>query len=357
MEKVDISDQDIEALPADRAQQVINGSVTEDYSVLVNKAIPNLILLAGGVGITLFTYFLTSGYPEILSICAMGFPIFLFLALIGGVRLVKLAKGYSHARLLWKNGAMIEASIHKFNDQEISEINTNAFSFTVNHVKYVIRQTLSEKDYQNLHNHTISIKARYVPSNPSIARIYTYPAATMQTEPVVHAAAAPMKQEPSVEKQTLFGNAAKNYPSVLLRTLGGAALTLFSIGYIIYIFVIRAHGDVGLMMLSMLGIVIGPIFALFQARDFRNAKLVHDRGEAVSGTVMKKWTETRRESSGGRGSSTRTIYSIQYEFSVSSTAYVIQQQVGQSQYDRLQVGSNLEVRYLPENPLVCRAEN
>lgn len=367
-----------ESMNANTATPVVYIKETEDYSVIISKIIPNLVMLIVGVGGSILTYFTTKADPLVLSACSIGIVLLLFFAIIGGIRLIGLARKYSDAKRLKDEGEIIQASIQKLMDDQIHLTSENAFTFMVLGTKYVVVKDFEKKIFQKLLDQSLSIRARYVPGNPPIARIYIFDPLNQnqnnQNQNFQHPAKSPGvgavlvdnalseapvsnvpnkfdRQVSGYEIQTVFGEAARHYEDVVLEITGGTALFLIGLGYIVYCF---AGGQVIFFLLLssiLFGIGIGIYLMLRDANNFREARLLHDRGTVVSGIIKDFQTTTEYI---GDSNSERKVYTTRYEFLISGTRYIVTQKISGSLYQELRRGSTINVRYLPENPLISR---
>lgn len=367
-----------ESMNANTATPVVYIKETEDYSVIISKIIPNLVMLIVGVGGSILTYFTTKADPLVLSACSIGIVLLLFFAIIGGIRLIGLARKYSDAKRLKDEGEIIQASIQKLMDDQIHLTSENAFTFMVLGTKYVVVKDFEKKIFQKLLDQSLSIRARYVPGNPAIARIYIFDPLNQnqnnQNQNFQHPAKSPGvgavlvdnalseapvsnvpnkfdRQVSGYEIQTVFGEAARHYEDVVLEITGGTALFLIGLGYIVYCF---AGGQVNFFLLLssiLFGIGIGIYLMLRDANNFREARLLHDRGTVVSGIIKDFQTTTEYI---GDSNSERKVYTTRYEFLISGTRYIVTQKISGSLYQELRRGSTINVRYLPENPLISR---
>lgn len=367
-----------ESMNANTATPVVYIKETEDYSVIISKIIPNLVMLIVGVGGSILTYFTTKADPLVLSACSIGIVLLLFFAIIGGIRLIGLARKYSDAKRLKDEGEIIQASIQKLMDDQIHLTSENAFTFMVLGTKYVVVKDFEKKIFQKLLDQSLSIRARYVPGNPPIARIYIFDPLNQnqnnQNQNFQHPAKSPGvgavlvdnalseapvsnvpnkfdRQVSGYEIQTVFGEAARHYEDVVLEITGGTALFLIGLGYIVYCF---AGGQVNFFLLLssiLFGIGIGIYLMLRDANNFREARLLHDRGTVVSGIIKDFQTTTEYI---GDSNSERKVYTTRYEFLISGTRYIVTQKISGSLYQELRRGSTINVRYLPENPLISR---
>ncbi len=113
---------------------------------------------------------------------------------------------------------------------------------------------------------------------------------------------------------------------------------------------------VGGMMLSVFGAftLLSAAFGMWWILEGRKA-LQYDaqltlEGSLTWGVVTDRWTQWIR----------RKHYCIVYRFEIPATGYtsraVIQAEYNPDVYRRCQVGERVLVRYLPENPAICRLE-
>jgi hypothetical protein len=170
------------------------------------------------------------------------------------------------------------------------------------------------------------------------------------------------REEPGTEPKIKFGKATPDYHLVLRDTIGGAVLIMIGTGYVIYT-ALRYPGanilyalsfDNGLMPFAILmGFVLGSTFSFSNIRDFQNAKLLHDHGVEMSIVVCEFIAGNGRA---GLSDDDMVIpyFYIRFEFFVSSTKYVIRQEIKKGLYMKHRPEAAVHVRYLPENPLISR---
>ena len=82
-------------------------------------------------------------------------------------------------------------------------------------------------------------------------------------------------------------------------------------------------------------------------RDWQRVKALEARGQLVQGVMLDRWVVR------GRG----TAYCVAYYFDLPwGSAPLVRAEMNDEAYHAYQVGDMVQVRYLPDNPQVCRVE-
>jgi hypothetical protein len=82
-------------------------------------------------------------------------------------------------------------------------------------------------------------------------------------------------------------------------------------------------------------------------RDWQKINALERRGQLTQGVLLDRWSGFYRAS----------VYSVAYYFELpGGTAPMIRAEVNKGAHQAYQVGDPVQVRYLPDNPQVCRLE-
>ena len=96
-------------------------------------------------------------------------------------------------------------------------------------------------------------------------------------------------------------------------------------------------------------LIIGSAFICIGGSSIAKDAMVRIAGEGTVGAVLGK-----RQKVSGSGGRSRTVYSVDYKFTVGPVPYHGTTQVSSSAYNSLKVGEKVDIVYLPRNPDVSR---
>jgi hypothetical protein len=85
-------------------------------------------------------------------------------------------------------------------------------------------------------------------------------------------------------------------------------------------------------------------------QDWQKVKALEERGQLIQGVLLDRWSGL------GRGSQYCLAYYFELPWGSPSGGPLIRAEVNQAAHRAYRVGDEVQVRYLPENPKVCRLE-
>lgn len=107
----------------------------------------------------------------------------------------------------------------------------------------------------------------------------------------------------------------------------------------------------GLLFMAGMGglfVLIGLALLGNSWRTMGQASQLNRQGQLIQGTVLDGWTDT--DSDGDR------VYCVAYHFTPPGRPGVTRAEYNRTAYNRLAPGDPVSVRYLPQNPHICRLE-
>jgi hypothetical protein len=108
--------------------------------------------------------------------------------------------------------------------------------------------------------------------------------------------------------------------------------------------------------LGWLPLLAGIVVVIWARRREELAQQLDQRGQIASGVVIERWHQ-RRHNSGQRGGPCAT-YHFDVQLLDGQTRQIVKAELIDlvTRFQRLQVGTSVQVRYLPDDPNVCRIE-
>lgn len=109
-------------------------------------------------------------------------------------------------------------------------------------------------------------------------------------------------------------------------------------------------GPLGVFFFGPMGLVLlllqGGLFVKGML-DWQKNQTLTDRGQLARGVLIDRWKR--------RGHQTR-LYCVAYYFEPLESRGVVRAEINFTAYDTLRIGDVVQVRYLPDQPQVCRLE-
>jgi uncharacterized protein DUF3592 len=110
---------------------------------------------------------------------------------------------------------------------------------------------------------------------------------------------------------------------------------------------VRMTGTGVLLMVVALGMLLGGVILGLKLRNDSNARsatvaLLAEHGEETNGTVLRLWRTTGKNKS----------YRVRYQFGAQGQVYHSESEAPRGQWERLNEGAAIRVRYLPANPSI-----
>jgi hypothetical protein len=100
--------------------------------------------------------------------------------------------------------------------------------------------------------------------------------------------------------------------------------------------------------LGSLFVVFGVILFISGWQGIAKSRKLSRRGQLIQGTLIDRWTD--QDSDGD------PVYCIAFEFTLPGRPHVTRAEYNREAYDLLEIGDPVSVRYLPDQPHICRLE-
>ncbi len=100
--------------------------------------------------------------------------------------------------------------------------------------------------------------------------------------------------------------------------------------------------------LGALFVLIGMVLFISGWQGIMEARKLSRRGQLIQGTLIDRWTD--KDSDGD------PVYCVAFEFVLPGRPRVTRAEYNQEAHDLLEIGDPVSVRYLPQQPHICRLE-